>query len=102
MVGNSNKRNVKQLQNAVKQFSDQQVIVSFQLTRKVYSVCLMQKKRYVFSPYSEEGEVPTAVDARDLKVAHYNFTVLIIFPQGAVLLLQVRQCAQLVPCTSAH
>lgn len=44
----------------------------------------------IFSnPYPEEGEVPAAVDACDLKVAHYNFTVLIVLPKGAVLLLQV-------------
>lgn len=56
----------------------------------------------LFSPYSKEGEVPTAVDACDLKVAHYDFTVLVVLPQGAVLLLQVRQRAQLVLCTSTY
>lgn len=42
-----------------------------------------------FNPYSEERQVPTAVDACDFKVSHYDFTVLVVFPQGAVLLLQV-------------
>lgn len=56
----------------------------------------------LFHPYSEEGEVPTAVDACDLKVAHYDFTVLVVLPQGAVLLLQVRQRAQLVLCSSTY
>jgi len=56
----------------------------------------------LFSPYSEEGEIPAAVDACDLKVAHYDFTVLVVFPQGAILLLQVRQGAQLVLCASTY
>lgn len=47
----------------------------------------------LFNPYSKESEVPTAVDACDLKVAHDNFTVLVVLPQGPVLLLQVRQRA---------
>lgn len=53
-------------------------------------------------PYSEEGEVSTSVNAGDLKVAHYNFTVLVVFPQRAILLLQVWQGAQLVLCTSTY
>lgn len=55
-----------------------------------------------FSPYSEEGEVTTAVNACDLEVAHYNFTALIVFPQSAILLLQVRQRAQLVLRSSTY
>ena len=49
-----------------------------------------------FDPYSQEGEVPAPVDAGDLQVAHHHLTVLVVLPQGAVLLLQVRQRAQLV------
>lgn len=55
-------------------------------------VKLVQSHQHIachFSNRSEEGEVSTAVDACDLKVAHYDFTVLVVFPQGAVLLLQV-------------
>ena len=52
--------------------------------------------------YSEEGEVTAAVDAGDLQVAHHHLAVLVVLPQGAVLLLQVRQRAQLVLCASAH
>lgn len=55
-----------------------------------------------FFPYSEEGEVTTAVNACDLEVAHYNFTALIVFPQSAILLLQVRQRAQLVLRSSTY
>lgn len=54
------------------------------------------------SAYSEKGEVPTAVDACDLKVAHHDFAVLVVLPQGAVLLLQVGQRAQLVLGTSTY
>lgn len=56
----------------------------------------------LFSAYPEEGEVPAAVDAGDLKVAHDDFTVFIILPQSSVLLVQVREGAELVFCTSTH
>lgn len=56
----------------------------------------------VFRAHPEEGEVPAAVDARDLQVAHDDLTVFIVLPHGLVLLLQVRQRAQLVLRTSAH
>lgn len=56
----------------------------------------------VLCPYSEEGEVPAAVNACDLKVAHDDFAVLVVLPQGPVLLLQVRQRAQLVLCAGTY
>lgn len=52
--------------------------------------------------YPEECEVATSVDARDLEVAHHDLTVFIVFSQRAILLLQIRQCAQLVLGTSTH
>lgn len=53
-------------------------------------------------PYPEKCEVSAAVDARDLQVAHHNFAVLVVLPKGAILLLQVRQRAQLILCTSTY
>lgn len=47
----------------------------------------------VFRAHPEEGEVPAAVDARDLKVAHDDLTVFVVLPHGLVLLVQVRQRA---------
>lgn len=42
------------------------------------------------------------LDAGDLQVAHHYLTVLIVLAQGPVLLLQVRQGAQLVLSASTH
>lgn len=42
------------------------------------------------------------LDAGDLQVAHHHLTVLIVLAQGPVLLLQVRQGAQLVLSASTH
>lgn len=52
--------------------------------------------------YPQEGEVSVVLDAGDLQVAHHHLTVLIILAQGPVLLLQVRQGAQLVLSASTH
>ena len=52
--------------------------------------------------YSEEGEVSAAVDAGDLQVPHHHLTVLVVLAQGAVLLLQVGQRAQLVLRACTH
>lgn len=46
--------------------------------------------------YLEEGEVAVPIDAGDLQVAHDNLAVLVELLQGAVLLVQVGQSAQLV------
>lgn len=52
--------------------------------------------------YPEEREVPAAVDAGDFKVPHHDFAVLVVLPESAVLLLQVRQRAQLILRTGAY
>ena len=52
--------------------------------------------------YLEEVEVAVAVDAGDLQVAHHHLTVLVALLQRAVLLVQVRQRAQLVLCAGTH
>lgn len=52
--------------------------------------------------YPEEREVSAAVDTRDLKVPHHNFAVLVVLPESAILLLQVRQRAQLILRTGTH
>lgn len=44
----------------------------------------------------EEGEVAVAIDAGDLQIAHDDLAVLVELLQGTVLLVQVRQSAQLV------
>lgn len=46
-----------------------------------------------FSAYPEEGQVPAAVDARDLQVAHDDLTVFVVLPQSSVLLVQIGQGA---------
>lgn len=48
--------------------------------------------------YLEEREVAVSIDAGNFQIAHDNFTVLVELLQGAVLLVQVRQRAQLVFC----
>lgn len=52
--------------------------------------------------YPQEGEVSVVLDAGDLQVAHHDLAVLIVLAQGPVLLLQVRQGAQLVLGASTH
>lgn len=52
--------------------------------------------------YLEEGEVAVPIDAGDLQVTHDDFAVLVELLQGAVLLVQVGQSAQLVLRTGAH
>lgn len=47
-------------------------------------------------PYLQEGEVAVSIDAGNLQIAHDDFTVLVELLQGAVLLIQVGQSAQLV------
>lgn len=42
------------------------------------------------------------LNAGDLQVAHHHLAVLIVLAQGTVLLLQVRQGAQLVLSASTH
>lgn len=54
------------------------------------------------SSYLQEGEVAVSINAGDLQIAHDNFTVLVELPQGAVLLIQVRETAQLVICASTN
>lgn len=56
---------------------------------------------FLFS-YPEEREVSAAVDTCDLKVPHHNFAVLVVLPETAILLLQVRQRAQLILRTGTH
>lgn len=46
--------------------------------------------------YLEEGQVAVPVNAGNLQIAHDDFAVLVEFLQGAVLLVQVRESAQLV------
>lgn len=53
-------------------------------------------------PYPQKGEVPVVLDAGYLQVAHDHLTVLIVFAQGSILLLQVRERAQLVLCSCTH
>lgn len=52
--------------------------------------------------YLEEGEVAVPIDARNLQIAHDHFTILVELLQGAVLLVQVRQSAQLVLCAGTN
>lgn len=52
--------------------------------------------------YPQEGEVSVVLDAGDFQVAHHYLTVLIVLAQGSVLLLQVREGAQLVLGASTH
>lgn len=52
--------------------------------------------------YLEEGEVAVPIDAGDLQVPHDDLAVLVELLQGSVLLVQVRECAQLVLCTRAN
>lgn len=47
-------------------------------------------------PYLEEGQVAVSIDACDLQIAHDDLAVLVELLQGAVLLVQVREGAQLV------
>lgn len=49
-----------------------------------------------FVSYLQEGEVAVLVDVGDLQISHDHFAVLKELLQGAVLLVQVRQGAQLV------
>lgn len=46
--------------------------------------------------YLQEGEVAVAINAGNLQIAHDDLTVLVELLQGAVLLIQVGQSAQLV------
>lgn len=52
--------------------------------------------------YLKEGEVAVSFNAGDLQVAHDNFTVFIELLQGSVLLIQVRETAQLVICARTN
>lgn len=52
--------------------------------------------------YPQKGEVPVVLDAGYLQVAHDHLTVLIVLAQGSILLLQVRERAQLVLCSCTH
>lgn len=52
--------------------------------------------------YPEEREVPAAVNACNLQVPHHDLAVLVVLPESAILLLQVRQRAQLILRASAH
>lgn len=52
--------------------------------------------------YPQKGEVPVVLDAGYLQVAHDYLTVLIVFAQGSVLLLQVRERAQFILCACTH
>lgn len=52
--------------------------------------------------YLEEGEVAVSIDAGNLQIAHDDFTILVELLQGAVLLVQVRQGAQLVLCARTN
>lgn len=52
--------------------------------------------------YLQEGEVAVSINAGNLQITHDNFTVLIELPQGAVLLIQVRETAQLVICARTN
>lgn len=61
-----------------------------------------EEKRKKETAYPQKGEVPVVLDAGYLQVAHDDLTVLIVFAQGSVLLLQVRERAQLVFCSCTH
>lgn len=52
--------------------------------------------------YLQEGKVAISINAGNLQIAHDNFTVLVQLPQGAVLLIQVRETAQLVICARTN
>lgn len=52
--------------------------------------------------YLQEGEVAVSINAGNLQIAHDNFTVLVQLLQGAVLLIQVGQTAQLVICARTN
>lgn len=52
--------------------------------------------------YLQEGKVAISINAGNLQIAHDNFTVLVELPQGAVLLIQVRETAQLVICARTN
>lgn len=52
--------------------------------------------------YPQEGEVSVVLNAGDFQVAHNYLTVLIVLAQGSILLLQVREGAQLVLGASTH
>lgn len=60
------------------------------------------KPEMVPCSYLEEGEVAVSINAGNLQIAHNNFTVLVELLQGAVLLVQVRESAQLVFCARAN
>lgn len=62
----------------------------------------MQREGEELAAYPQEGEVSVVLDAGDLQVAHHDLAVLIVLAQGPVLLLQVRQGAQLVLGASTH
>lgn len=51
---------------------------------------------------SQKGEVPVVLDAGYLQVAHDYLTVLIVFAQGSVMLLQVGERAQFILCACTH
>lgn len=63
---------------------------------------LHQDYYYFLVSYPEEREVSAAVDTCDLKVPHHDFAVLVVLPESAILLLQVRQRAQLILRTGTH
>lgn len=52
--------------------------------------------------YPQEGEVSVVLDAGDFQVAHHYLAVLIVLAQGPILLLQIREGAQLVLGASTH
>lgn len=52
--------------------------------------------------YLQEGEVAVSINAGNLQIAHDDFTVLVELLQGAVLLVQVGQSAQLVVCAGTN
>lgn len=52
--------------------------------------------------YPQKGEVSVVLDAGYLQVTHDYLTVFIVFAQGSILLLQVRERAQLVLCSCTH
>lgn len=52
--------------------------------------------------YLQEGQVAVSINAGNLQIAHDNFTVFVELLQGAVLLVQIRQSAQLVLCARAN
>lgn len=65
--------------------------------------CLFTKRTERKSQlYPQKGEVPVVLDAGYFQVAHDYLTVLIVFAQGSVLLLQVRERAQLILCACTH